>query len=672
VKYLNPSEHGVEILENVWIPLADGSRLAARIWLPRGAAVRPVPALFEYLPYRKRDLTRHRDDLTHGWFAAHGYACVRVDMRGSGESDGVIVDQYREQELADGEAAIAWIAAQPWCTGAVGMMGISWGGFNSLQIAARRPEALKAIVTVCSTDDLYVDNMHYMGGCLLTDNLVEATTMFSVNTCPPDPELVGDRWRDMWHARLEGSGLWLDTWLRHQRRDDYWKHGSVCEDYSAIQCPVLAVGGWADGFRNSIFRLLANLDVPRWGLVGPWAHCYPHYGVPGPAIGFLQECLRYWDAFLKDGPAYEAPRLRAWMMESAPPATRYEARPGRWIAEPDWPTENVRVRRWPLAPARLFHRDQRIRRQHRALTVQSPLSLGKVAGKWLSSAVGPELAHDQREEDGGALIFDSLPLTKPLEILGAPEVELDVSADEPVAMLCARLIDVAPDDKATRVSYGLLNLTHRGSSAEPQPLVPGKRYRVRVTLNFVATQFPAGHRVRLALSTSYWPIAWSPPEQARVTVHTEASDLLLPVRKPREADAQVVFEPPVGGITPARTQITPAYFDWKITRSLGHYLTVQEVIADEGLYRLEPIDLVVAERMISKFSHHYDEFDSCVGETNTQRRFERGDWKVRTTTRTVMTSTPTHFHVRAELDAYEGNTRVFAENYQSEIERDLV
>ncbi|MGF1466931.1 MAG: CocE/NonD family hydrolase [Sandaracinaceae bacterium] len=670
---IDPAAHGVEILENVWIPLPDGSRLAARLWLPPGARERPVPALFEYLPYRKRDLTRYRDDLNHGWLASHGLACVRVDMRGSGESDGILVDQYREQELSDGEAAIAWIAAQPWCNGKVGMFGISWGGFNGLQIAARRPPALAAVVTTCSTDDLYADNMHYMGGCLLTDNLVEATTMFSINTCPPDPALVGDEWRAMWRERLAKSGLWIDTWLRHQRRDAYWQHGSVSEDYAAIRCPVLIVGGWADGFHNAIFRLLEHLEAPRWALVGPWAHMYPHYGLPGPAIGFLQECHRFFSAFLDDGPPYEAPRLRLWMMESVPPATRYEERPGRWVTEPAWPSPTVETRAYPLAPARIFQPEQTIRRQRRRLSIQSPLSLGKVAGKWLSSAVGPELAHDQREEDGGALIFDTLPLKSPLEILGAPVVELEVSANRPVAMLCARLNDLAPDDKSTRVTYGLLNLCHRDGSAEPRPLQPGVPVRVRLALSVIGARFAAGHRIRLALSTSYWPIAWPSPEPARVVVDTAASRLLLPVRHVgHDEDRLVHFEPPAGGRTPDIEMLVPARHDWLIHRSLGEYRTVQEVIADQGTYRLAEIDLTVAERMISRFSHLYDSYGSVTGETLTERRFARGDWAVRTTTRTVLSSTPTHFLVTAQLDAYEGETRVFAENYDAAIERDLV
>jgi len=257
----NELPFSVEHHENIWIPLADGSRLAARMWLPKDAHRNPVPALIEYIPYRKRDLTRCRDAVMHPWFAGHGYAALRVDLRGSGESDGVLTDQYREQELDDGVQAIQWLARQPWCDGNVGMIGISWGGFNALQIAARRPPALKAIISACSTDDLYADNMHYMGGCLLTDNLSESTTMFSVNSCPPDPEIVGERWRDMWLQRLEGSGLWLEQWLRHQWRDQYWEHGSVCEDYRAIQCRWLhqcdfsvarTPGGAASGFNRAL------------------------------------------------------------------------------------------------------------------------------------------------------------------------------------------------------------------------------------------------------------------------------------------------------------------------------------------------------------------------------------------------------------------------------------
>ena len=218
--------------ERLWIPMSDGIHLAGRVWRPATSGQRPVPAVLEFIPYRQRDLTAVRDSMHHPYLAGHGYACVRVDLRGSGDSEGVLTDEYLEQELRDAEEVLAWLAAQPWCNGRTGMMGISWGGFNALQVAARRPPEPRAIAAVSFTDDRYADDVHYMGGCLLTDNLSWASTMLAYNSCPPDPEVVGERWREMWHERLRGSGLWLAEWLRHQHRDDYWRHGSVCEDYA--------------------------------------------------------------------------------------------------------------------------------------------------------------------------------------------------------------------------------------------------------------------------------------------------------------------------------------------------------------------------------------------------------------------------------------------------------
>jgi len=251
----------------------------------------------------------------------------------------------------------------------------------------------------------------------------------------------------MWFERLEGSGLWLETWLRHQRRDGYWRHGSIAEDYAAVQCPVMAVSGWADGYSNAVFRLLANLDVPRRGLVGPWSHKYPHIGVPGPAIGFLQECVRWWDHWLKgkETGVMDDPMLRVWMQDSVLPSASYDTRPGRWVAEPVWPSENVTRRRFGLAQGRILQEGEQGRTD--PLAIQSPLSLGLFAGKWCSYAAGPDLAHDQREEDGGALVFDSAPLSEPLEILGMVCVELELSADRPLAMVALSLSGAGRDDR---------------------------------------------------------------------------------------------------------------------------------------------------------------------------------------------------------------------------------
>ncbi len=672
MKIVEHFPYRVKMHEHVEIPMADGCRLAARIWLPETAGQHPVPAIFEYIPYRKRDMTRLRDSITHPYLAGHGYACVRVDLRGSGESDGVLVDQYRQQELDDGVAVIRWLAAQPWCNGKVGMMGISWGGFNALQVASLAPPQLKAVVSACSTDDLYLDNMHYMGGCLLTDNLSEATTMFSVNTCPPDPALVGKRWRDMWMQRLRGSGLWLDTWLRHQHRDHYWEHGSVSQRYEDIQCPVMLVGGWADGYTNAIFRLLQHLKVPRQGLIGPWGHKYPHMGAPGPAIGFLQETLRWWDQWLKgqDTGIAEEPMLRAWMQDSVPPTTRYLERPGRWVGENAWPAPDIRETSYPLDTTRILMAGEPPCSSNEMVEIQSPLSVGLFAGKWCSYTSAPDLPHDQREEDGGALVFESAPLQKDLEILGAPCVELELSCSQPVAMIAARLSDVAPDGKATRVTYGLFNLTHRENHAKPEPLVPGKRYRVRVPMNHIGQNFPAGHRLRLSLSTSYWALAWPPPRPVRMAVYPAASRLMLPEREPRPEDDNIHFEPPEGA-RPTRVRIVePPEHNWLVHRDLALDESVLEVIKDDGLRYLEAIDMEVANRTWNWYRYREDDHQSLQGETRTERIFRRGNWSVRTATRTLLTADTEYFYIHAELDAWEGDNRVYSENWQRKIPRD--
>ncbi|GAB3474238.1 CocE/NonD family hydrolase [Nocardiopsis coralliicola] len=667
--------HEVREDEYVPIPLSDGTRLAARIWRPADRAALPVPAVLEFIPYRRRDLTAQRDSIHHPYMAGHGYACVRVDLRGSGDSEGVLRDEYLEQELADAEEVLAWIAAQHWCDGRTGMMGISWGGFNALQVAARRPESLRAIVTASSTDDRYSDDVHYMGGCLLGDNLSWASTMFAYNSCPPDPAVVGEAWRAMWRERLENSGLWLDTWLRHQRRDAYWRHGSVVEDLGAIQVPVLAVSGWADGYSNSVFRLLAGLDVPRLGLLGPWSHKYPHLGKPGPAIGFLQELVRWWDRWLKGAgnDVMDAPMLRAWMQDSVEPSTHYEDRPGRWVGEDSWPSPSVVPKVCPLGGGRILEEGEVS--GGRPSTLSSPLSTGKFAGKWCSYNAPPDLPYDQREEDGGSMVFDSGPLSERLEILGAPVVELELSVDRPEAMVAVRLSDVAPDGQATRVTYGLLNLTHRDSHAEPAALEPGRRYRVSVPLNGIAQAFPPGHRIRVAISTSYWPLAWPSPEPVMLAVYPgSATRLLLPTRPDGAASGPepAAFGEPEG-TAPIRTrQVLPGEERWDIARDLVQYHSSLNVVKDLGTVHFEEIGLDVARRAVETYSWVEDDYGSVRGETVWTIGFSRDDWSVRTVTRTVLTSSPGYFHLHATLDAYEGTERVAATTHTSDIPRDRV
>jgi len=638
----------VRVIEHILIPLKDGTTLAARMWLPDDAERNPVPAILEYLPYRKRDGTYERDALTHPYLAGHGYAGVRVDIRGSGESAGLLSDEYSEQELADGVEVIAWLAAQPWCSGVVGMMGISWGGFNGLQIAARRPPALKAIVTICSSDDRYADDAHYMGGTLITAGLEWAFFFFGTMCLPPDPLLVGEGWRATWLERLANAPLFFEIWLQHQRRDSYWKRGSVCEDYSAIQCPVFAVGGWTDAYTNTIPRLLAGLTVPRKGLIGPWAHAYPHFALPGPQVGFLQEMLRWWDYWLKgiDTGVMDEPMLRAWMMESVRPASHHETLPGRWIAESSWPSPGI-------TPRRLFLTDEGLRDETASLTARavcSPQTVGKCGGNWVPFGRGHDQAGDQGEDDLRSLVFETPPLDAPIELLGAPIVTLEVASDRPMANLVVRLCDVHPSGESLRVSFGVLNLTRRNGHEKPELLAIGERYRVRIQLNDAGSVFPAGHRVRLAISTAYWPMIWPCPEKATLLISGGALD--LPVRPPSAADALLSPLPGPESAPPEKPTMLRR--------------------GDMRVERIDRIDLELGAK--GKWQYHVEENDplSAVAELQRTQTMSREAWQIRIETRMRLSCTRDAFLLEASLRAYEGEQEVCRRDWDRAIARDFL
>jgi uncharacterized protein len=661
--------HEVRVIDPAWIPLSDGTRLCARIWLPVDAE--PVPAILEYLPYRKDDVTAADDALYHPYFAGHGYAAIRVDIRGSGDSSGVLTDEYSLQEQDDALEVLAWIAAQPWCTGKVGMMGISWSGFNSLQVAARRPPELAAIITACSTDDRYDNDVHFLGGCPLGYYLLPwSSVMLSFNARPPDPAIVGDRWREMWQERLDGNVDLIATWLGHQRRDEYWRQGSICEDYDAIACPVLAVGGWADAYVDAIFRMLERLSCPRRALIGPWGHQWPELGRPGPAIGFLQEAVRWFDHWLKgdENGAMDEQMLRAWMQDAVPPRTDYDERPGRWVAEPAWPPPNPQTLDLALDAAGLTA----TARGDERLAHSSPLTVGLDAGAWCAYGNPADLPADQRRDDALSLSFDSAPLDDGIELLGQPELALAFTADKPRAFVVARLCDVAPDGASTLITRGVLNLCHREDHEHAEALAPGEAYMVRIALKSVAYSVPEGHRLRLALSTSYWPWLWPSPERATVTVITGGdSSLSLPVRAPRPEDATLA---PLG---PPETA-PPLAFEW-LRRRAPRQEVAREDASGAVEFRMSR-DFFAAKRLPSGLEYHDEDpvtLSIVEGEPLSAKvecartiKLERGDWRTRIEVRSVMTADADDFHVSSVVDAYEGDTRVHTRAFTNQIARD--
>lgn len=663
----------VHEIEHVWIPMSDGTRLAARIWLPEDAEQNPVPVILEYLPYRKNDFTALRDSIRHPYFAGHGYASIRVDMRGCGDSDGILYDEYLPQEQDDALDVLTWIESQPWSTGSVGMIGKSWGGFNGLQVAARRHPALKAIITLCSTDDRYADDVHYMGGCLLASDMQWwASTMLVYNGRPADPNVVGEQWRSTWMERLEKTPPFVEEWVKHQRRDDYWKHGSVCENYSDITIPVFAVGGWADGYTNAILRLLEGLPGPRKGLIGPWAHEYPEVAVPGPAIGFLQECLRWWDQWLKgiDTGIMEEPMLRAWMQDHVPPKVDYPERPGRWVAETEWPSPNI-------APVEYWLKGQQLHETPAGgeeTIVPSVQTHGLYAGVWCPFGQPGDLASDQRLENGQSVCFTSETLESPMEILGFPEVTVELASDKPNALLAVRLCDVAPDGAATLVSWGMLNLTHRDSHEHPTPLIPGERYTVNIRLNAIGHVLPAGHRWQVALSPNYWPHAWPSPEPVTLKVFSnEQTRLILPVRPPQERDHEL---PAFGAPETARVAEREILREESRTRKVHHDLIkgvwVLEDFSDEGARRL--LANGVEYGSTNRNTYTISEGEPLSAEVCCEWTLDvgRGEWQTRLESVSTMKADAERFFITNVLTAFEGEEQVFTKKWNSEIPRDFL
>jgi uncharacterized protein len=663
----------VRVVRHEWIPMPDGCRLAARIWLPEGAERDPVPAIFEYVPYRKNDGLVLRDAPIHHYFAGHGYASVRVDMRGTGDSDGILDDEYLPLEQEDGVAVIRWLASRPWCTGKVGIIGKSWGGFNGLQIAAHRPPELGAVISVASTDDRYADDVHYMGGCLLAWTMLPwASTMLAYNGLPPDPAVVGEEWRKTWQERLEKTPPYIDAWMAHQRRDEFWRQGSVREDFAAIQCPVYMVGGWTDSYRNAILRFLEGYPGPCKGLIGPWGHDYPEDGMPGPAIGFLQESVRWWDCWLKgiDNGVMDEPKLRAWMPEGRRPAAGYLTHPGRWLAAGSWPPDKGQTRTWRLGAGVLAHAEAPAYDgpELRVCGSQAP---GADLGQWGGHGGPLEFPPDQRADDGLSLGFDTEPLAEPVEILGFPVARLELAADRPMALVAVRLCDVWPDGASTLITRGLKNLTHHKSDEYPEPLVPGQRYVVDVQLNAIGYQVPAGHRLRLAVSPTYWPWAWPSPEQVTLSLFPGGSTLDLPVWTDLGEHA-----PPAHFAAPESAPMPPHELlggesGREVRRDVATG-TVEIISTGGDAHRLLDDGLEYREQERDVLRITDGEPLSAMIECQRVFAVGRGRWQTTVRTASTMSATASVFQVTNVLDAYEGDRRVFTKTWHSEVPRDCV
>jgi uncharacterized protein len=530
----SPPAYGVR-LENTWIPMQDGVRLAVTLYLPDGAKPgEQFPAVLEYHPYRKDDSTALRDYGLYSYFAHRGYVCARVDIRGFGTSEGVPTErEYSAQEQADGLEVIRWLAHRPWSNGNVGMMGISWSGFNSMQMAMRHPPELKAIIAIAATAELFHDDVHYIDGMAHIDEFELNMDMAPGMTGAPDYTLDEKVLTPRFNAPP-----WSLVYLEHQRDGAFWR--SPVRPLHEIQIPCFLIGGLQDGYRDSIPAMLEQTKAPLKAIIGPWNHSFPDDADFGPDINWRREAVRWWDFWLKgrDTGVREDPRLVIYLQHWHPPNPRLEAVPGVWRSENIWPP--------PEAKNTTFFFEN----NHGLAEVASKPAIHKLkyvptigveAGFWWG-----ELLTDVRPVDAFSLVYDSAPLETELAVLGSPRVLLQAAATARLADWFVRLSDVAPDGSVTEITGAGINGAQRDSMSDPRDLEPNKMYAIACEMHLTSWVFPRGHRIRVAVSNALWPMVIPTPYAMTTSLQlggAKGSRIVLPVvpvsRKPAPR-----FDPP--------------------------------------------------------------------------------------------------------------------------------
>jgi len=561
----SPPAYDVRMV-NTWIPMKDGVRLAVTLYMPDGAKPgERFPALLDYLPYRKDDGTAAGDYSKNAYFARRGYVGARVDIRGFGASEGRPTDrEYSEQEQIDGEQVIHWLATQPWSDGKVGMYGISWGGFNALQMAMRNPPELKAIIAIDATEELFHDDIHYIDGMMHVDefelNMDMAPGMTGAPDYTLDERVLGPRF---------DSPPWSLLYFRHQRDGDFWR--SPVRPLSEIKVPCFVIGGLADGYRDSIPRMLEQVKAPMRALIGPWNHSFTNDADFGPRIEWREDAVRWWDYWLKgrDTGVLQDPKLVIYMRHYFPPDPNLESVPGEWRGENGWPPRSQSSSTLYLQPNHTLSGSVATTDNHSLKYVPS---IGVEAGFWWG-----ELLSDQRPVDAFSLVYDSLPLEEDVAIMGRPHALLKASADAPLANWFARLSDVAPDGQVTQITGAGLCGAQRESMSDPKPLEPGKIYPLDVEMHLTTWVFPKGHRIRLSVSNALWPMVLSTPYNMTTSLQLGGEDgsrLSLPtVPLAGEKPSNIMPPQPSEQRTDLKSFGFPWPGEWTVTRDQGRHKT---------------------------------------------------------------------------------------------------
>ncbi|MDZ7799313.1 MAG: CocE/NonD family hydrolase [Trueperaceae bacterium] len=654
---------GVRLRRHVRIPMRDGVHLSADLYMPEAEGRYPV--VLEYLPYRKDDRSHARQNL-QAELARRGYVGCRLDVRGTGSSEDVLNDEYTVTEQLDGCDAIAWLAAQPWCNGNVGMWGISYGGFNALQVAMHRPPALKAIVPVMFTDDRYEEECHFKGGSVrgLYTWSDYPLMMVALNALPPHPDAVEGPWLETWRARLERQEPWVLPWLEHQTDGAYWANGSLNRDYGAIECATFLIGGWRDGYPNAPLRTYEHLEAPKKAWVGPWTHTLPHESFPGPQADFFEEAVRFYDHWLKgvDNGVMDEPPLRVYVQEHGPPSAIPGDWPGRWRGDASLPADPAGFELHLDDGGRLA--PEPVAREGIDAFAYDP-TVGTTGGIWCWATPVA-----QGDDDGRSVTYDAAALEAPLEIIGRGFVEVGFASDAEVAGLAVRLEDVDPYGTSVLVSKGYLNATRRDSMSDPEALTPGRVYRLRVPLDATAWRFRAGHRIRLAFAGADWPNVWPTPYPARHQLHwggPQGAKVWLPRVRDGGETLQVARPEALTPVVESKAGADA----WRVTRDRLDDASIVEVAKEQGLSSLIRETVLRLSKEVEGRVAPDDPAGARVRGSNTIVLNDFGH-EIRTVARADMRGDTRAFHVGIELEVTLNGRPFFTRRWDRSIPRTLM
>ena len=666
------SRYQVQIHYNLRLRMRDGIEVSANLWQPIAThADEKFPAILEMIPYRKDD-HRYATDHRHGqYWAERGYAFCRLDVRGTGSSDGIATGEYMPEQTQDGYDVVEWLAKQNWCNGNIGMWGISWGGFTAIQVAKLQPPHLKAIIPMFATDNRYTDDVHYLGGCVsLSDHSQYAVGMVAMNAVPPKLEFT-ENWAEKWKARLEATPFWAFAWLKNQTDSPFWQSGSLAPGYDQIKCAIFNIGGWMDPYVDPALRMQAHCTAPSKTLVGNWVHSYPIDAYPAPNLDHLHEMERFFAHWLKgeENNVMDEPPLTLFRREYTTPEAFPARFYGNWVSLPQFPVTESTPTNFYLGDKTLSSSPSNTPPD----TLPHMPSHGTRASLcWGAGSPPNGLARDLRPDESLIPTYTSEPFTEPLDILGFPEAVICLSSDFPVANIIVRLSDVAPDGTSSQVTAGILNLTHRDSHSNPQPLEKDKVYEVRVPMRSTAYRFLPGHRIRLSIASGYLPVVFPAPYPFTLTLHHDEknpSRLNLPV-----VPASVYLTPPIFKTTPPELISFGGGADdepvWEIAEDVLHQTTTVRIY--EGGSNILPDGRVEfnSER-IEITSHAVDPLRTRMYNEVIYRLDDHG-YKIEIIVSGTKRATEKEFHLDVQLVVKLNGAEFFRKSQIESIPRNLV